>query len=58
MDGWMDGRMDGVLKNIKIEDYILYAKNNYEGGRKKYIQKENENNLGFYFFFVKKKYPC
>ncbi len=27
-----DGWMDGVSKNIKIVDYILYAKNNYEGG--------------------------
>jgi len=31
----MDGRMDGVSKNIKIGDYILYAKKHYEGGRKK-----------------------
>jgi hypothetical protein len=29
MDGWkMDEGMDGVLKNIKIGYYILYAKNN------------------------------
>jgi hypothetical protein len=39
-DGGMDGGwMDGMLKNIKIEDYILYAKNNYEGGRRKIYPK-------------------
>jgi hypothetical protein len=37
---WIDEGMDGVLKNIKIGDYILYAKNTYEGGRKKiYLRK-------------------
>jgi hypothetical protein len=44
MDGWLDGGMygrwmdegmDGVLKNIKIGDYFLYAKKHYEGGRRK-----------------------
>ncbi len=43
----MDGWMDGMSKNIKIRDYILYAKNNYEGKRRKY--KKDENNLGIYF---------
>jgi hypothetical protein len=33
----MCGWMDGVLKNIKIVDYILYAKKNYEGRMRKYI---------------------
>jgi hypothetical protein len=28
----MDGWSDGVLKNVKIADYILYAKKYYEGG--------------------------
>jgi hypothetical protein len=47
-DGRMEAWMDGVLKNIKIGDYI-YAKNimKVEGG--KYIPKKNENNLGIYF---------
>jgi hypothetical protein len=35
MKGWMIERMDGVSKNIKIGDYILYAKNIYEGERRK-----------------------
>ncbi len=35
MDSWMDEWMDGVLKNIKIGDYILYAKNIYKGIRRK-----------------------
>jgi hypothetical protein len=26
MDGWMEGWKDGMSKNIKIGDYILYAK--------------------------------
>jgi hypothetical protein len=44
MDGWMEGRMDGwmggVLKNIKIGDYILYAKKNYEGKKRKLYPKQ------------------
>ncbi len=32
--------MDGVLKKIKIGDYILYAKNNYEGGKKNIYPKK------------------
>jgi len=44
MDGWKDGwRMegwkDGVLKNIKIGDYILYVKKHYEGKRRKIYPK-------------------
>jgi hypothetical protein len=36
----MEGGKEGVLKNIKIGDYILYAKNNYEGRRRKiYLKK-------------------
>jgi hypothetical protein len=41
----MFGRMDGVSKNIKIADYILYAKKNYEGGKKNIYPKKDENNL-------------
>ncbi len=40
MDDWLDGLMDGVLKKIKIRDYILYAKNNHEGGRKNIYPKK------------------
>jgi hypothetical protein len=40
---WMDGWMDEMSKSIKIGDYILYAKNNYEGRRRKiFIQKKME----------------
>jgi hypothetical protein len=52
MDGWrMDERMDGVSKNIKIGDYILYAKTKAEG--EKYIQEKDENNLGIFFLYQK-----
>jgi hypothetical protein len=27
------------LKNIKMGDYILYAKKNYEGEKRKYVSK-------------------
>ncbi len=56
MEGWMDGRwIDGVFKNIKIWDYILYGKKN-EGGRKKYISKRKMKIIwGFIFFCQKKK---
>jgi hypothetical protein len=52
---WMDGGMDGVSKNIKIGDYILYAKTIYEAKREKNILEKNEKTKGIDFFFVKKK---
>jgi hypothetical protein len=49
--------MDGVLKNIKIGDYILYAKRNYEGRRRK-IYPRKRLKLGIFFWLAKSIYLC
>jgi hypothetical protein len=48
----MDGWMDGVSKNIKMRDYILYAKNNYEGRRRKYISKRKMKIIWGFIFWL------
>ncbi len=58
MDGWMEGwmedgwrmdeGMDGVSKNIKIGDYILYAKKIMKVEGQKHIQEKDEN-WGYFF---------
>jgi hypothetical protein len=58
MDGWkVDEGMDGMLKNIKIGDYIFYAKNNMKAKRKKYIQ-DKMKIIWELIFSMLKKNPC
>jgi hypothetical protein len=51
----MYGWMYGVLKNIKIVDYILYAKKIYESKRRKYISTRKMKIIWRFIFSLSKR---